>query len=769
VFSIFDAVLLRPLPFKDADRLVQIETVRGGAPGAISFRELDDISAQLRVFESIGGYVTGAQYSVAGGAGPEKAQAILITHNLFDVLGVKLLHGDSFPSEYDRTRYDAVILSHSLWKRQYGGDPSIIGTKLPIDASPYRTPAYSAFGVVPEGFDFPKQTDLYRSFYISPGFPNIQSRTTRNVVGVARLAAGVTIDHARSELDQLSRRLQWDYPDSNRGVQFKLRSLRDAYVGDLRPYVWLFGAAVGLVLLIACANVANLLLSRGLAREREVAIRTALGAARWRLIQQMLVESVTLSVAGGILGLVLAYRSLDLLLNIVRLDLPTWMKVQVDTRTLWFSFVVSIGAGILSGVAPAISRSTRQAIEAVRGMGRGGAGSTRQNRLRTALATIEIALSLMLLIGAGLMLRTSQSLLSSDIGFQAENLITFRVALPVTYPQVKTREFHRAVLASLESIPEVESAALNSNMPLVRVGQADRSLIVAEGQSGDDASRNPYINYQIVSSGYFRTTRIALLRGRPFDETDTSDGQGVVVVSNRLAQRLWPSDEAIGKRIRQGIADAPWMTVIGIADDVKHDALTDDSAFDVYMDAEQNPQLWNHYVVRTKVEPAPLVRQLREAVWSIDRSQPVFDFHPMNETVQNNAWQQRACSLLFTMFGAIAIILATGGLYGVMSYSVRQRRREIGVFMALGAHPRHIMAFVFSEALKIVVAGIVLGMSGSLVLTRFVASLLYGISPVDPAVFGGVCLLIAIVSIVATYFPARAAMRVDPLAALRDS
>jgi putative ABC transport system permease protein len=772
VFSIVNAVLLESLPFKNPERLVEIETIRGSESGAVSFREIEDIRQQSRVFEAIGGYVPGAQYSVAGNASPEKAQAILITYNLFDVLGVPLLYGESFPAEYDRARFDAVILSHSLWKRQYGGNLSVIGRPLPIDASPYRTPAYSAFGVLPEGFDFPKHTDLYRSFFINSAFPNVQSRNTRNVVAIARLAQNIEVATAASEMAAFGDRLAEAYPDSNRGVQFVVRPLRDIYVGGIRPYLLMLTGAVTLVLIVACANVSNLLLSRALVRQQELAIRTALGAARWRLIQQMLVETLTLSLLGGAVGVFASYWALALLSRAAHFDLPSWMRIEVDGRVLVFGGIVSVAAGLVSGTSVVLTRSARHTADVIRS-GRGAGVSRGDNRLRHILAISEIAVSLVLLVGAGLMIRTAASLLRADLGFSTQNLVTFRVGLPVTYPTAKVREFHRTVLANLESIPGIQAAALNSNMPLMQVGQPDRSLVSAEGQTADEALNNPYVNYQYISPGYFRTMGIPILHGREIGVEDSENNQRVAVVSSRLAQRLWPGQDAIGKRIRQSAANnaamaGAWMTVVGVSGDVKHDAITADFAFDVYMSAAQNPQLWTHYVVRTTVARASIAAQAREAAWAVDRSQPVFDFQSMTETLRNAAWQQRVSSLVFTAFGIIAVVLAAGGLYGVMSCLVRQRRRDIGLSVALGAQPRDILKQVFRQAFKLSAAGIAIGLAGALLLARLMVSLLHGVSSNDPLVFASVFVLMAAVTVAATFFPARAAMRIDPLAALRD-
>jgi putative ABC transport system permease protein len=531
-------------------------------------------------------------------------------------------------------------------------------------------------------------------------------------------------------------------------------------------------AAVALVLIIACVNVTNLLVSRSLAQQQELAIRMALGAARWRLLQQMLVETLTLSAAGGLLGVFASYWGLALLSRAARFDLPAWMKIEIDGRVLIFSAFVSVSAGLLAGISVTTARSTRRMIDVIRSGGRTGI-SFRHNRLRQILAVAEIAFSLVLLVAAGLIIRTSSALLRADVGFSTENLLTFRIGLPVSYPSARVREFHRTVLADLEKIPGVQAAALNSNMPLMQVSQPDRSLVFAEGQTPDEALNNPYVNYQYISAGYFRTMKIPVVLGREFNSEDSENGQRVAIVNRRLAEVLWPGQDAVGKRIRQSAANnaamaGTWMTVAGVCGDVKHDALTSDSGFDVYMSAPQNPQLWTHYVLRTTVPPGSLAEEVREAVWAVDRNQPVFGFQSMTETLRGAAWQQRISSLVFTTFGVIAIVLATGGLYGVMSFHVRQRRRDIGVSVALGALPGHVLRQVFRQAFTLAAAGIGVGLGGSLVLARLMVSLLYGVSPSDPLVFGSGCLVIAAVTAVATYFPARAAMRVDPLIALRD-
>ena len=771
IFSVVDAILLRPLPFPEADRLVRIETVRGSERGPASMKEREDLKERAGdLFTGLAAYIPDSEYTLSGHGAAEKLPAILVTHDFFDVLGVSILHGGVWPEDFDRARNFGIVLSNRVWTRKLGGSPGLVGETLTLDASPAHTPSYTVYGVLPEGFDFPARTELYRSIYISRFFPNVEDRAARNVMLLARLAPGVTVEAARARLAEVGRSLARELPETNAGVGFAVTPLREVYVGSLRPYLVLLLGAVSLVLLIACANVANLLLQAALEREREIAIRAALGAGRGRIVRLLVAESVLLALAGGAAGLLLARWGLEALTAYVQLDLPAWMRFGLDGRALAVTFLLSLATGVLAGLTPALRTSAGRLPELLKAGGKSGGSSLRHGRLRALLVVAEVGLSLMLLVGAGLLARTFVSLGQTDPGFDPDRLLTFRVALPWTYEEEQTAAFQKNVLERLEVLPGVSAAAINANLPLAGGNQSGRGTVAAFGQPPSELAKNPYVNFQIVSPGYFGLMGIRLLRGRAFSPADREDAPPVAVVSERLARILWPGQDPIGKRLKRadsGRPDSPWSTVVGVVTDVKSQSLTVEPGPDIYVSSLQVIDGWMYFLLRTEVDPESLVDDVRGAVAAVDPNQPVHDVLPMRERLLETVWQQRVSGLLFGLFAALALGLAATGIYGVLSYSVEQRARETGIRMALGARPGQVLREILGETLRLTLLGVALGLAGAIALARALASLLYGVSPLDPPTFAAVCLLLVAVALAAGYLPARRATRVDPLEALR--
>lgn len=772
VFSVVDAVLLHPLPFREPDRLVQIDTVRGGETGPLSMREVLDLRERMELFEGVAAYVPDSQYTLSGQGDPEKLPAIVASQNLFQVLGVSCLHGGLWPEDFDRARNFGLLLSHRVWQRKFGGDPGVVGRTVTLDASPEQRPAYTVYGVLPEGFELPARTDLYRSLYISKFFPNLEDRATRRVVAIARLRPEVTVERAAAAVESLGRSLERTHPGTNEGVTFRLIPLRESYVGPVRQYLVLTFGAVSLVLLIACVNVANLLLGQALEREREIALRLALGAGRGTVLRQLLAESLLLALVGGAFGLLVAFWALRGIDALLPLDLPLWMSFHLDTRVAAFAFLVSLLTGALAGLLPAARTASGKLLAALKaGSAKGAVGGVGHRRLRSALVVAEVGLSLMLLVGAGLMARTFVSLWRVPVGFDPDGVLTFRMALPWTYPQERIIPFQREVLARIEALPGVESAALNTNLPLSGSDRPDRGLILVEGQAASEVARNPYINFQIVTPGYLTTMRIPILQGRALGEEDREGTPEAAVISERLARRLWPDGSALGKRLRRtdGLPGAPWLTVVGVAGDVRHQGLLSDPGYDVYRSARQVPDSWFHVAVRTRgVAPLALTEPIRRAVAAVDREQPVYDFRTMRQRVLDDIWQHRLAGALFAGFALLALALAATGIYGVLSHAVRQRTREIGVRMALGARPAQARREILGEALRLTALGLAVGVAGAVLLSRVLAGVLHGVRPLDPMTFAAVALLLAAVALVAGWVPAQRAMRVDPMVALRD-
>ncbi|MEW6734998.1 MAG: ABC transporter permease [Acidobacteriota bacterium] len=768
IFSFINAILLNPLPYREPERLVRIHSLRGEESGHVSMMEMEDIK-QLSCFESIAAFIPGAQYNVSGDGKPEEIPATLITYNLFEVLGVPLLQGQLWPVEYDRERNFGVILSYELWQRRFGGDPSIIGKKITLDAAPL----YTVFGIMPRDINFPTNAELFRSIAINKAYPNYDKRDARNVYAIARLKPGVSYEQARTELATLSAQLSNFYPTTNEGLRYGFTSLKELYVGDVRPYLLLLLAAVTLVLLIAGCNVINLLLSHVLVRERELAIRTALGASRIRLLQQLLIESLLLSILGGIAGLVLGYWWMKMIAGLIRLDLPLWMIVNLDIRVLIFTFSLSIITGISVGLMPALQISKPNINELLKDGARTLTGSSR-HRLRQLLVVSEIAIALVLLVGAGLMMRSFQRLQQVELGFNPNNLLTFRIALPWRKFQgdegaKKISLFYEQLREQLASLPGIKAVAVNSNLPLTSETEPGKTNFTVEGQSAADQAHNPYINDIIVSPNYFQVMDIELLKGRYLTDLDIEKSPRVGVISKRLAESIWPGQDAIGKRLKVGNFDstAQWTTIVGIVKNIKHNEITDDSGLDLYVSHLQVAQPNMYILMRTSVSPLTLVEAATKKVWALDAEQSIFDIYTMEQRLADHVWHKRLSYYLFGLFALLALLLAALGVYGVVSYSVSQRTSEIGIRIALGAQSRDVILMVLSDVIKIVMAGCGMGLLASFALTRLIANLLYSISPSDPITLISVPLLLIIVALTAGYIPARKAASTPPNIALR--
>lgn len=769
IFSFVNALLLRPLPYKDADRLVRVAAVRGNEEGRFSMLELKDMREQLSSFEQIGAYIPGAQYNYSGDGAPEEFSAILATREFFEVLGVPQLHGGVWPEEYDRERNFGVVLSHEVWQRRFGGDPNVLGRKITLDAAPF----YTIYGVMPPQFNFPANTQLFRSIAISKFLPNYEQRDKRNVYAVARLKPGVTAEQARAELAVFSQRLAQTYPDLNQGLSFTLKPLRDFSVGDVRPYLWLLLAAVGFVLLIACTNVINLLLARSLAREREVAIRTALGAGRGRLIRQLLTESLLLAASGGLLGLAFAVGWVRLLKGLIRAELPTWIAIDLDWRVLVFTLVVSLITGLIAGLAPALQVSKPDLNELLKEGAKGSQGG--RQGLRKALIVAEVALALVLLVGAGLLVKSFQRLQQTDLGFNPDNLLTMRVALPwrkfndEQAPE-RQRQFFKQLLERLAALPGAETSALTSNLPLASERQGGKLTFTVEGQSADEQQRNPFVNDIRVSPNYFQAMAIPLVAGRYLNDFDSATTERVGVISQRLAERLFPNQNPLGNRLKVGdlLSQSQWTTVVGVVRNVKHEEITGDGGMDLYVSYQQVGESNMYLLLRTKVPPLTLADAATRAVWASDPEQSVFNVATMEARIADTVWQRRLSGTLFLVFAGLALALAAIGIYGVMSYAVSQRTREIGIRLAMGAQTRDVLKLVIGQGAKLIGIGLGLGLLVSLAGARLIASLLYQVSAFDALIYLFVLMVLGAVALVACWIPARRATKVDPMIALRQ-
>jgi predicted permease len=768
IFSLVDAVLLRPLPFHDPDRLVMVweDAARIGFPrNSLAPANYADWKAQNHVFEDMAA-ISWRSYNLTDEGEPEKVEARAVTANLFPLLGIKPELGRSFTQEEDRPGGNKVVLiSHGLWQRRFGGDPAMVGKEILLDGEK-RT----VIGVMPPGFQFiEKETGLWVPMAFSR--EELAKRGTHYLTVVARMKPHVTLAQARADIAAIMQRINRDHPMPGFELGSTVISLREQLAGDVRPALIVLLVGVGFVLLIACANIANLLLARGAARFREIAVRTALGAGRRRIVRQLLTESILLAVAGGVAGLLFAWLSFSFLKQLIPGGMALNTGVRIDARIFGFTLLLSLLTGVAFGLAPALQAAKVDLNEVLKQSGgRTGTGAGHR-RMRSALVIVEIALALVLLVGAGLLIQTFLRLRTLDIGVDTENVLTVKTLLPRSkYGELPKRAaFYQQVLERVRALPGVVSAGYTTAVPLTWKGGATSFTVEGRepGPAQDALSRQ-------VSTGYMETMGIKLRQGRFFDDRDVPQSQPVAIINETMAQ-YWPGGGALGKRFKFGLPDSqrPWITVVGVVGDVKEMGLQAPAKAEMFFPYQQPPDtlwFWNSprdLTVRTSGDPMGIAAAVRQAVWSVDRNQPVSNIRTMDDVLAEEVAQRRIGMTLLAAFAALALLLASLGIYGVLSFAVAQRTQEIGIRMALGADRKDVLLMVVSDGIRLAAAGIAIGLVVSLALTRLMSGLLFGVSASDPRTLGAVTLLLITVALVACYIPARRAAKVDPMIALR--
>ncbi|MGH9753691.1 MAG: ABC transporter permease [Blastocatellia bacterium] len=768
IFSVVNAVMLRPLPFRESDRLALLWSTNsrdGNLRQPHSFPDFNDIRQQSGSFSEIAAASPLWLFVLSGGAEPEQIQGQYVSANLFPMLGAAPQQGRVFLPEEDQPNgAPAVIISESLWRRYFGGDPAIVGKTLGLNGS-----QFNIVGVMPAGFQFLEQVELWvpavRNTLVNSG------RSVRLLSVVGRLKPDVTIDRAGAEAATIARRLEQQYPDTNSGVGARVVPLYQQVTGTVRPALLLLSGAVGALLLIACVNVANLLLARSASRRKELAIRAALGAGRARLIRQLLTESVTLSLAGGVAGLLVAIWGVDLLLALSPAQIPRYNKIGVDLTVLLFTLAVALGAGLLFGLAPALQTAKINLIESLKDGARGTGFGHR--RISNLLAVTQIAMTLVLLIGAGLLVRSFIRLLDVNPGFVTENVLTAQVMLPAAkYAQPQQRaEFYRQLETRLKAAPEIASVGAVTRLPLGALSNVT-SFAQIEGQPGQPG-RWPEIDFRRASDDYFRAMGIPLRTGRFVTEQDVTSGARLIVINEAMARRFWPNEDPIGKRLRTGVnpEQGNWQTIVGVVGNVRHMGLDIEPRPEIYLHTLTNPLFAPVVVLRAKSDPQSLVVPLRNVTRSIDSDVAIANINTMEKLVAASVAQRRFSMLLLVIFAAIALALSAVGVYGVINYSVAQRTNEIGVRMALGAGSRDVIGMVLKEGMLLALIGAGIGAVSAFALTRvmtgMLSSLLFSVRATDPVTFAGVAVLLGAVSLIACYIPARRAAKVDPMVALR--
>jgi putative ABC transport system permease protein len=761
MFSALSAILLQRFPFAEPERVVtlwEVNPQKGFEQSPVSAATFADWRERTKVFEQMSLY--DADSKVLTGAGdPERLPGARVSPNFFSLLAVQAVQGStSLPEDGQVNGTQAVVLGQDLWRRRFNSDPSIVGRTITLDNK-----LSTVVGVLPSDFRFLGKADIWSVFPLSGDA--LKEREARYVTAVARLRPGVTVEQAQAEMETVSRGLQQDYPATN-GWGAKVVPLREYVVSGVRSSMLILFGAVTFVLLLACTNVASMLLARLSARRREFAVRTALGATRLHLIRQLLVECVLLALLGGALGLVLAYWCISFIAALVP-ETVSRGEIALDGRVLGFTLAASVLAGLLSGVAPILQTSKLNLGETLKENSRGATGGARHNRLRRLLVVAEVSLSLMLLVGAGLMIKSFLRLQQVNPGFNPDRVLTAKISLPPSnYPDPARRSaFFRQLLAQLETVPGVQSVGATTTLPLSGSSMNFRFSVEGQPSSPGDLSQ---AQYRAVSPGYFRTMGIPLREGRDLTERDGPDAPGVVVINETMARKLFPQGGALGKRLIINYGKPAPREVVGIVGDVKHLKLEEPPKPEMYVPYAQNPWGFMTVVLRTSVSPDNLASAVRNEVWKVDKGQPVDNVLTLNQVLYESVAQPRLYMLLLALFAALAIVLSATGIYGVMSYIVSQRTHEIGVRLALGARPNDVLKLVVRQGMLVVLVGVVLGLLISFALTRTMSGLLYGVSATDFATYAEVFLLLLGVAFLACYLPARRATKVDPLIALRN-
>jgi predicted permease len=767
IFSVVNAVLLKPLPFEEPGRLVRVsQTWEGRTTGIYSPQNFLDVVASARDFESLAA-IDGGGVTLTGRGTPARLEGAEVSTSFFDVLRVRPVLGRGFADgENEPGRNKVAILGHRLWRERFGADPATVGQTIQLNREPYQV-----VGVAPAGFSYPEGAELWTPLAYDAVF-RTHSRGAWYLGVIGRLKPGVSVAHAREEVSTIAARLAREYPAADEGVGGTVASLHEAMVGDARPALLVLLGAVGLVLLIACVNVANLLLARVAARETELAVRTALGAGRGRLLRQLLTESVLLALLGGAAGVLLAGFFLDALLGLQPQGVPRLGEVRVDRAVLGFAAGLSIATGLLFGAFPALQMTRRAPAQGLR-EGSRGILTGRGHRLRAGLVVGQMALAMMLLAGAGLLIRSFSQLRRVDPGFQATSALTFRISLPDSAYKDDARQtaFYDELLARLAALPGVLSVGAVQGLPLS--GSRFNLSFEVKGRPRLPPAQQPAMEVRVASPEYFRAIGIPVVRGRGFERGDTASSRQVVVISQAAVRRFFPGEEPLGQWITLGWGRAEGRPkaggeVVGIVGDVKERGLAEENAPEIYLPYAQQPIPSMDVMLRTAVSPRSLAPAVTRVVRSLDAELPIARMATLDEIVARSISEPRFYMVLLGAFAGTALFLAALGIFGVMSYAVVQRSREIGIRVALGADPKHVLGMVLGHASLLSVAGVGLGLVGALSLSRAIGSLLFELSPTDPMTLAGVAVLLLAVALLASYLPARRATRVDPLIALRS-
>jgi putative ABC transport system permease protein len=762
LFSVIDAVLLKPLPYAQPERLIAIfETFLPSGYGSVSTPNFLDWRKQNQTLDHLEAFSVGSLNLQSNGE-PERIPTVLATAGLFDMLGVRPIQGRTFlPDEDQPGKPHVVVMSERLWRRRFGADPKLLGSSITLDGQ-----AATVIGIMPASFQFPAG-NLTRNLWMPLEFSadRLKERGNHWMAVVGRLKAGTTMASADADLKRVAANIEQQFPDEQKGRSVWTRTMQDVLVGNLRPVLLILMGSVGFVLLIACANVANLLLARAASRTREVAVRAALGASRGRLIRQFLTESILLALAGGVLGAFLADAGVQALTKFAPGQIPQATSIHLDGTVFLFLTAVCLLAGIIFGVVPAFQSTGRDLQTGLREGGRSGSAGIRSAGLRNALVIGEFALALVLLIGAGLLMRTFRTLSATNPGLVAEGVLTMSVSVPdEKYPKDSMwQRLYSPALERIKALPGVRAAGIISLLPLQAWGWNGSFSI--EGRPREDPAKQPLAEFRQISPGYFRAMGIRILKGRAIGSGDTMVSPHVILINDALAKRYFPGQDPVGQKINWN----EWRTIVGVVANTRQATLDREPMPELYFPAAQLSESISGmtFAISTSVEPSSVTHAVTAAIQSVDPTQPVFGVKTMTEVVSDSLSNQRLYAWLLGVFSALALILASAGIYGVMSYLVTQRTQEFGLRMALGASANNVLRMVLRQALLLIGAGLAIGLAGAVAVTRVLTNFLFGVKPIDPLTFAAVSIVLTAVALLATYLPALRATRVDPTVALR--
>jgi len=770
IFSVVNSVLLRRLPYKTAERIVAIQELDpAGKLVQVTSANFLDWRAQNTVFQHLAAIKT----TTANLALPDHAERVDLAQtsaNFFDVFGITPQYGRLFiPQDEQAGHEPIVVVSDVLWKRRFGSDPSLVGKSITLDGQ-----NYTVAGIAPPGFQYPDKTEVWLPpRRLAPELNDRQDVTTSRGMGylaaVALLKPGVSVQQAATEMETITARLRQQYPDTNNRRFNRVVSLHQHLIGDTNKVLWLLLGAVTFVLLIGCANVANLLLASAASRQKEMAIRAALGASRWRVMRQLFTESTILALTGGAVGLLVAFWGLAGITKLLPADFPRLNEIHMDWRVLAFTFGASVLTGILFGLVPALQISRPDVQETIRETGRGASGSLRQSRLRQALIVAEVALCVVLLAGAGLLFRSFLRLQSVNTGFVAQQVLTARLSPSGTNftTDADYVNFYNRVMEKISAIPGVQDVGMINTLPLAKGPTAG---FYVEGHPVTTPDKWPGANYRSVSPNYFRAMSVPMVQGRAFTERDKEGAPPVMIVNQELAHRVFPGENPIGKRISFGSPDpnqVVWWEIVGVAANVRSLELKEEPTSELYFSSLQNPFAGMSLVIRSSVESSGLSASVRQIVAEVDKSVPVSNVQTMDHIVSESITQPRFNLFLLGLFGTVAMLLSAAGIYGVTAYTVTQRTHELGIRLALGAQVGDVLKMILGQGMAVIGVGLVLGLASAFALMRLLRTLLFGVGENDPLTFAAITLVLLLVALLACYIPARRATKVDPLVALR--